>query len=131
MTRQQRSRIEKLVNRKPQKPAVLIEGDVAAFGLVSGDCPIGVVDAIDAEFVRLRLWSAIDGTFGHRCIAVRRSKIEKMEFARRISLEEAKARGDFLLWGDETEATPFFDTAKLGPFQTEWVRRHASGEPKP
>lgn len=125
-----RKRIEKLEEQR-RKGQVIAAGDVVALGMVNGDCPVGCVEAMDRDFLRLWLFSFLDGTFGHRVIAVRRSDVERMEFARQITKEEATESGDFIMWGNETARTRYFDTKRLGAFQSEWKRCHEAGEPKP
>lgn len=88
-------------------------GDVLAVGLVDGTCPIGVVEAIDSEFVRLVLMSALTGEFGVRTEIFRRVDIRRMVVAEIMEPDDHEPAG-----------RKVFDTRPLGDFQTTWVSRH-------
>jgi hypothetical protein len=87
-----------------------------------------MIESYDGEFVTLSLVSFVTGFFGHERRAVRASSVSEVSIASKLSLAEAKERGDFVLFGEEDESTPLFDTKPLEVFQSAWFRDHANRE---
>lgn len=91
---------------------VLKVNDVAALGLINGQCPIGQVEAVSAMHVRLRPKSFITGSYELPSIVCRLVDIQEMRFA------------SFVGAHDSITGQPIVDDDHLGDFQTKWQQRH-------
>jgi hypothetical protein len=106
-----------MADQSPPSGGIIQVGDVIALGLHDGTCPVGMVSVVDDRGVRLDLFSFLTGYFGHKVRAVFWTEIATVRHAQEIDNP------------DSNSTVPFFDTAALGAFQTEWEARprEASG----
>lgn len=95
----------------PSYGTPLRRGQVVALGLDGGDCPVGLVEGADEEWVSITLISWIIGMFDGNTIAVRIADVRRMLWAD---------------WGTQRNGRPEFDVEPLGRFQTAWKEQHAS-----
>lgn len=102
-------------------PAVVLErvlpvqvGDWAALGLTTGECHVGEVAALDADWVSLRLCEFLMGTLTNRLVMTRWERIDTIEVA---YLEDAVKDSLGLK----------MDSRHLSDFQTAWERAHDWG----
>lgn len=99
------------------------KGEVVALGLISGECPVGMVSDVSIESVRLELVSFLTGHFGIRTEIIRKSDVERVIVARRMDKREILADG----WCEEEASKQWFDIEPLGDFQTKWRKEKKTG----
>lgn len=95
---------------------VLSPGDYVALAMNDGECPVGVVEAVNDTWVRLGLKSFLSGYYGQTSRAYRLEQVREMVFA-------------YVSDGE-------VDDEHLATFQTRWHQRHnreplSSSQPTP
>jgi hypothetical protein len=102
-------------------------GGVYALGLENGDCPVGVVTALDADGVALTLYSWYGRTFDVRDTWAAFRSIRQWVRAERLT-EAGRDDGGFL-WSEAAITEGVFAMDPLAAFQTRWKERHEPREP--
>lgn len=88
-------------------------GECVALGLSSGDCPVGQIEAFDDVWVRLRMKSFLDGSYGYGPNSYRIADIERIVHA-----------PDYLDETDYWTGKKLIDDDHLSEFQTKWQKEH-------
>lgn len=83
-------------------------GECVALGLTDGQCPVGLITAIDDQRVTLDLFSWLTGYFGHE------TELVPMNEIRRVRVARSERKGDMR----------FFDMDDIERFQRQWQRQH-------
>lgn len=103
-------------------------GDVYAFGLRDGTCPVGAVVAtsrdeaiVPIDHVVIDLFSFLSGYFGHAQALIDITTIERLLRADVMSEQEERWSG---CW--DPDAPRIWDMDPLGAFQTDWTSRYAA-----
>lgn len=97
---------------KAQRPLLLI-GDCVALGLSDGRCPVGEIEALNSEWLRLRLKNFWTGYYDGEIHVYQFADIEEMRIAPPL---------------DDPHDPRTVDDDLLGDFQSEWKAKH--GVPK-
>ena len=105
-------------------------GDAVALGLIDGRCPIGIVAAVDSDFIRLDLFGFV--TFEGSSAIYLRDEVMEVLVARVQDAEEVLCQRfghDAILRGfgyklKEIEQETWHDMRPLERFQESWQLRH-------
>jgi len=95
------------------------KGDVVAIGLDNGECPVGMVGAVDDDGYLIWLFSFLTGCFDYGERWINDSQVRSFRLGRLLTDEAKREQGYRLDDGDVWDCEP------LGNFQTAWKRRHA------
>jgi predicted GIY-YIG superfamily endonuclease len=99
-------------------------GDVIAVGMRSGECHVGLVQAVTERGVRLSLMSFMDGSFGHASFVLFWPDVAQVMTAPEKhpdDMDEWERKYYRAMHGGRMPRV--FDTERLGTFQTLWLGR--------
>jgi hypothetical protein len=114
------------MNEKTKRCAIEV-GGVYALGLEDGECPVGVVTALDADGVALTLYSWFGRAFDVRDTWVAFRSIRQWVRAERLT-EAGRDEGGWL-WSEAAIKAGVFAMDPLATFQTRWRECHELREP--